>query len=69
LVPSTTECCRPVSSTATTNSCRLGGSYRSYELEGRLDEGRVARVARSPAWIAAEFANQSDPEAFVRVLQ
>jgi len=40
------------------------GSYRSYELTGRLDEGRVANVARSDAWIATEYANQLDPAAF-----
>ena len=41
------------------------GSYRGYQLVGRLDEARVARGARSPQWIATEYANQIDPTTFV----
>ena len=34
---------------------------------GRLDEVRIARVARSEAWIAAEYANQREPASFYTV--
>jgi hypothetical protein len=30
-------------------------------MTGFLDEGRLARVARSAEWIATELANQRDP--------
>jgi hypothetical protein len=36
-------------------------------LNGIVDEVRIADTARSAAWIAAEFANQSDPAGFYRV--
>ncbi|MGI9604091.1 MAG: LamG-like jellyroll fold domain-containing protein, partial [Acidimicrobiales bacterium] len=34
-------------------------------LEGRLDEVRVANVARGASWVATSFANQDDPAGFV----
>jgi hypothetical protein len=43
------------------------GSIGGYEFTGLLDEGRLANVARSAGWIETEFANQSDPGAFVSV--
>ena len=36
-------------------------------LHGAVDEVRISRRARSPAWIAAEFANQSAPSSFLAV--
>ena len=36
-------------------------------LNGSVDEVRIATRIRSPAWIAAEFANQSDPASFYTV--
>jgi uncharacterized repeat protein (TIGR01451 family) len=36
----------------------------SGQFEGDLDEVRISRVARSPAWIATQFNNQSAPAAF-----
>lgn len=34
-------------------------------LNGILDEVRISDTARSPGWIAAEFANQSNPGTFL----
>lgn len=39
----------------------------NYRMVGHLDEGRMSVGARSPQWIATEFANQSAPTAFVAV--
>lgn len=39
----------------------------NYPFRGELDEPRVYARALSPAWIAAEHANLSDPAAFVVV--
>lgn len=39
----------------------------SGSLGGALDEIRVIRGAQSPAWVAATYANQHDPGAFVSV--
>ena len=36
-------------------------------LNGSVDEVRIATRVRSPAWVAAEFANQSDPASFYAV--
>ncbi len=36
-------------------------------VHATLDEARIATVARSPQWIAAEFANQSSPSTFTSV--
>ena len=36
-------------------------------LNGTVDEVRIARRVRPPAWIAAEFANQSAPSSFYSV--
>ena len=33
-------------------------------LNGTIDEVRIADVARSPGWIAAEFSNQNNPAGF-----
>ena len=35
-----------------------------YKLNGLLDEVRISKVARSASWIAAEYANQSNPSGF-----
>lgn len=42
---------------------RYNAHYGQY-FEGLIDEVRVANVARSTDWIAAEYANQSSPSAF-----
>ena len=36
-------------------------------LNGQLDEGRIARTAQTPEWIATEYANQSSPSTFYTV--
>jgi biopolymer transport protein ExbB len=36
-------------------------------LDGRIDEVRISDVARAPAWIAAEAANQGAPAGFYAV--
>ncbi len=41
------------------------GGDPGFEMTGTLDEARIATGARSPAWIATEYANQHAPEAFV----
>jgi hypothetical protein len=45
------------------NRYQAGG----YREDGVYDEIRVSNLARSPAWIAAEFANQSSPATFYSV--
>lgn len=37
-----------------------------YPFLGSIDELRLSAAVRSPTWIATEYANQSDPAAFVR---
>ena len=39
----------------------------SESVRGRLDELRVSDVARDSAWIAASYANQSQPELFHQI--
>lgn len=39
----------------------------STGMSGTLDELRIATVMRDPAWIATEYANQSDPATFFSV--
>ncbi len=41
---------------------RQNGS--SNEMDGKLDEARVANVARSTDWLLTEYNNQSDPSGF-----
>ncbi|HEX6836430.1 MAG TPA: hypothetical protein VF334_07635, partial [Polyangia bacterium] len=36
-------------------------------LQGTIDELRIATVARTPGWIATEYANQSSPSTFYAV--
>lgn len=36
-------------------------------LNGIVDEVRISTVVRSDAWIAAEFANQNDPDSFYSI--
>jgi hypothetical protein len=43
------------------------GGNTPCALNGTLDEVRLASVARSPDWIATEFANQSSPQTFYAV--
>lgn len=44
-----------------------GGFGSNMGLNGVVDEVRIATAARSAAWIAAEFANQTDPDGFYTV--
>lgn len=48
---------------------RIGNAAAAFgtnmDLDGIIDEVRIANVARSAAWIAAEYANQNTPAAFV----
>lgn len=45
----------------------IGDRSSTYPLLGRLDEVRVANVARSPEWLATEYANQDAPATFVQI--
>jgi hypothetical protein len=52
------------------NARTVGGtlswaSNNGYELDGLLDEGRVARGPRTAGWLITEYENQSAPGAFV----
>lgn len=38
-----------------------------YYFDGLLDEVHVSNIARSEAWIAAEYANQNNPAAFMKI--
>lgn len=49
------------------NSDPLTFAFATYDLNGLLDEVRVANSARSPNWIATEFNNQDDPGSFYSV--
>jgi hypothetical protein len=40
---------------------------KQYYFEGWIDEVRVAATAFSPDWIAAEYANQSNPARFMTI--
>ena len=43
----------------------LGGWYDNYDFKGELDEVRISNVARSPAWIQLEYANQKPAQTLV----
>jgi hypothetical protein len=47
---------------------RVGGRDAAFgeNLLGTLDELRISRIERSPEWIATTYANQRDPQSFVR---
>ncbi|MDD3735401.1 MAG: DUF2341 domain-containing protein [Candidatus Pacebacteria bacterium] len=45
-----------------------GGCINNY-FPGKIDELRFSNVARSPEWIATEYANQNDPASFYTVGQ
>jgi hypothetical protein len=38
--------------------------YGSQDLNGKLDEVRMATTCRTPGWISTEYYNQYDPSAF-----
>jgi Concanavalin A-like lectin/glucanases superfamily/Domain of unknown function (DUF2341) len=50
---------------------RLGNAAAAFganmNLNGQLDEVRIATVVRPPEWIQTEFNNQSDPSSFYAV--
>lgn len=41
--------------------------FLATEMDGSIDEVRIATVARTPQWIGTEFANQSSPATFYAV--
>jgi hypothetical protein len=45
----------------------LGGRKTTQFFDGLLDEVRISSTARSPGWIATEYANQNSPSTFFRV--
>lgn len=51
---------------------RIGNAAAAFgsnmDLDGLIDEVRIANVARSAAWIAAEYANQNAPATFVTAM-
>jgi hypothetical protein len=42
----------------------LAQYYQFWNMDGILDEVRIAKAARNSAWIAAEYRNQFDPATF-----
>jgi len=38
-------------------------------FNGLIDEARISNIARSPEWIATEYANQNDPASFYTIGQ
>jgi hypothetical protein len=50
--------------TSSTEDLLIGKRYDNRFYEGRIDEPRVSTVARSAAWIQAEYNNQSNPGTF-----
>ena len=54
--------------TPTSGSTRIGTAFASSELfQGFIDEVRISRIARSPAWIRASYRVQNAPEAYMTV--
>lgn len=53
----------------TLGNARGAGFDNDAGLRGILDEVRISDVQRTSGWIAAEFANQSDPTSFVTASQ
>jgi cellulose synthase/poly-beta-1,6-N-acetylglucosamine synthase-like glycosyltransferase len=43
-------------------------AYDAFDLDGLLDEVRIASSARTPGWIATEYNNQSSPSTFFKPL-
>ena len=54
------------SAPATTNNLFLGQyGGGGYFYHGLMDEVRISKILRSPAWIATEFNNESSPSTFL----
>jgi Concanavalin A-like lectin/glucanases superfamily/Domain of unknown function (DUF2341) len=66
--PQTTSCAGDAINTVATE-LRLGGipATGAAYFTGSLDEVRVSNIARSAAWIAADYNNQSSPSTFYSV--
>jgi len=43
-------------------------SSTSYPFDGRIDEVRISDTGRSANWVATEYNNQSDPAAFIDLI-
>jgi hypothetical protein len=43
-----------------------GGGFEEY-FQGALDEVRLSKTARSAAWIATEYNNESSPSSFINI--
>jgi hypothetical protein len=56
---------------ATTSTSGLIGAaptgFLAAEMDGSIDEVRIATVARDPGWVMTEFTNQKDPTSFYTV--
>ena len=49
-------------------SLRIGSSDRSgsaYDLDGTIDEVRIANAVRSPTWVAASYRSQTGTDTFI----
>ena len=46
----------------------IGGWYDNFDFEGDIDEVRISKVARSPAWIELEYENQKANQTLVGTL-
>ena len=49
------------------NDIALLAPHSTYELNGLLDEIRIAKVQRSADWILTEYDNQNDPQSFLTI--
>ncbi len=56
----------PSPPTPTAGSTRIGSAFASSErFQGFIDEVRISRIARSPAWIRASYRVQNAPETYI----
>ena len=46
----------------------VGGWYDNFDFDGDIDEVRISKVARSPAWIKLEYENQKANQELVGTL-
>jgi hypothetical protein len=62
------EVARSGAITNSANSMFIGSdSSNKYNLDGKMDEVRIATTARSACWIKTEYNNQSDPGTFYSI--
>jgi hypothetical protein len=49
------------------NHLYISAAVGSWEIDGIMDEIRICNVQRSAGWIATEYSNQYNPQAFITI--